>query len=139
MPKRLTPAAAGQSSIDLVKQIEALREQAKAMKAKERPGVVASIKEAIAHYGLTAADLGLTVGVKSSLVATKGMPKAGAKHERKPKRRPGVTTPGKSAVKKRTSMQYKDAAGNFWSGFGPRPQWLKEALATGATEDSLRV
>lgn len=36
------------TSADLIKQSETLRQQAEALKAKEKPQVVASIKEAIA-------------------------------------------------------------------------------------------
>ena len=41
-------------------QIERLQKEAEALKAKELDGVVSRIKEAIQHYGLTDADLGLT-------------------------------------------------------------------------------
>ena len=41
-------------------QIAKLQKQADALKAKEAVGVVERIKQAIAHYGLTAADLGLS-------------------------------------------------------------------------------
>lgn len=116
------------TSAELVKQSEALRQQAESLKAKEKPQVVASIKEAIAHYGLTAADLGLGDAAKPAKKAGKktAAKKTAAKTEAK-----------KAAPKKRTSKQYRDAAGNTWSGFGPRPQWLKDALAAGATEESL--
>lgn len=117
------------TSSDLIKQSETLRQQADAMKAKEKPQVVASIKEAIAHYGLTAADLGLTGSAKAS---TPGVAKKTSSATK-----PGK--PAKKSSKKRTAQQYRDAAGNTWSGFGPKPQWLKNALAAGTPEESLRV
>jgi DNA-binding protein H-NS len=120
------------TSAELVKQSEALRQQAESMKAKEKPQVVASIKEAIAHYGLTAADLGLGDTAKAAKQATKKAGKTTA-----PKKAAVKTDAKKAGPKKRTSKQYRDAAGNTWSGFGPRPQWLKDALAGGATEESL--
>lgn len=120
------------TSAELVKQSEALRQQAESMKAKEKPQVVASIKEAIAHYGLTAADLGLGDAAKTAKQATKKAGKTTA-----PKKAAVKTDAKKASPKKRTSKQYRDAAGNTWSGFGPRPQWLKDALAAGATEESL--
>lgn len=136
MPKTKTSAL---TSSELIKQSEALRQQAEAMKAREKPQVVASIKEAIAHYGLTASDLGLTGAAKDAKknVSKKKVSRASQK---------AVTADSadkssakKPAPKKRSSQQYRDAAGNTWSGFGPRPQWLKDALAAGATEESLRV
>ena len=33
------------------------------------------------------------------------------------------------------AVKYKDEAGHTWSGFGPKPGWLKEALAAGRTLD----
>lgn len=84
------------------KQIDALQKEADDIKSKEIPGVISRIKEAISHYGLTAADLGFKVAAS----------KAG-----KPA--------GKSAAK------YADGAGNTWSGRGPRPAWLRAALEQG--------
>ena len=34
--------------------------------------------------------------------------------------------------------QFKDEAGNTWSGRGRRPEWLKDALRSGKTLDDLR-
>ena len=43
----------------VMKQIDSLSKEAERLKRKEVDGVIARIKEAIAAYGLTAADLGL--------------------------------------------------------------------------------
>ena len=112
------------NSAELIKRSEALRQQGEDLKRKEIPGVVARMKEAIDHYGLTAADLGLApigrVGYKKrgNAVAKKAV-KVG-------KRGPSV-------------IKYRDAAGHAWSGFGPRPKWFKEALASGVSEDALKA
>jgi DNA-binding protein H-NS len=37
----------------------------------------------------------------------------------------------KSVVKKAAKAKYQDDAGHSWSGFGPRPKWLKDAIAGG--------
>jgi DNA-binding protein H-NS len=37
----------------------------------------------------------------------------------------------KAAAKKATKAKYQDDAGNSWSGFGPRPKWLREGIAGG--------
>lgn len=42
-------------------------------------------------------------------------------------------------AKKPGPAKYKDRAGNSWSGRGPQPNWLKQALASGKTLEDLRV
>jgi DNA-binding protein H-NS len=37
----------------------------------------------------------------------------------------------KAAAKKAAKAKYQDGTGNSWGGFGPRPKWLKDALAGG--------
>ena len=102
-------------------QIEKLRRQAESIKAKEVQGVIDRIKEAIAHYGLTAEDLGLA---RRPLRAAGG--KAAKVAERK-------------VVKPATLPKYGDGTGKTWSGRGKRPQWFKDALAAGRTAEELRV
>ena len=93
----------------LQKQIEQLQRQADALRNTEVKGVIDRIKVAIAHYGLTAAHLGLD------------------------------STPRK-AIKRTTkpSAQFSDGAGNAWSGRGPRPRWLREALAAGRSIEEFK-
>lgn len=100
------------------REIDALQKLANQAKAKEVADVVARIKEAIAVYGLTAADLGLSASRGS---AAKKAP-VGAKRRGRP------ASLGKP--------KYRDEAGNVWGGRGPRPAWLRVALAAGkALED----
>ena len=47
-------------------------------------------------------------------------------------------TASKSA-KKPGPAKYKDRTGNSWSGRGPQPNWLKQALAGGKTLEDLRA
>lgn len=104
----------------LQKQISALEQKADALKRKEAEGVIARIKEAIAHYGLTAADLGL----------------AGAKRGPKPGSKPGrknATAKKKPAAK----AKYSDDQGHSWTGHGRRPQWFVAALAAGKKPEEL--
>lgn len=95
----------------LMKQIDNLQREAEEIKRKEIDGVVTRIKEAIKAYGLTAADLGLTA--RAPKVAKPGKKRAGRK------------------AGKATAAKYRDEAGNTWGGRGPRPAWLREALAAG--------
>ena len=39
----------------------------------------------------------------------------------------------------RSGVAFRDATGHTWSGRGPRPRWLKEALASGQSLDDLRA
>ena len=99
----------------LQKQIEQLQQQADALRSDEIKGVVERIKVAIAHYGLTAAHLGL--------IATK---------------------PGKDNVSARKSavgskIQFSDGNGNVWAGRGPRPHWLRDAIAAGRSIEEFRA
>src|SRR5215210_4653358 len=48
--------------IELQKQIESLQREAETLRAKERKGVIAQMKEAVAAYGISASELGLTSG-----------------------------------------------------------------------------
>ena len=89
---------------DLQAQIQELQAEADALKQQEKAGVVARIREAIAAYELTAADLfGATAGR-----ALKGKRRA-----------------GKAAARQ---AAYADRSGNVWGARGPRPRWLREAL-----------
>ena len=90
------------------KRIDALKAKADSLRLKEAGGVIARIKEAIAHYGLTMTDL---FGGKS---ASKG-------------RRTGERTRGAA----QREAKYADGQGNVWGGRGPRPKWLRDALENG--------
>lgn len=92
-----------QSLAQLQKQIAALQAQAAKIKQDEVAGVIARIKDAVKSYGLTAKDI---FGARAS--------GAGG-------------TKSKSGAK----VAYSDGKGNTWVGRGPRPQWLREALAAG--------
>ena len=93
----------------LQKQIEQLQRQADALRDTEVKGVIDRIKVAIAHYGLTTAHLGLD------------------------------SLPRKATEKKaKSSAQFSDGAGNAWSGRGPRPRWLREALAAGRSIEEFK-
>lgn len=107
------------SLAQLKKEIARLEAQADAIKKKEVAGIVARVKEAIAHYGLTAADLGLA-GPAREVVAKKP----------RKARKPG-------ARKSAPAIKYRDGAGNTWSGRGRRPRWYLDAIASGKTPEQL--
>jgi DNA-binding protein H-NS len=102
-------------------QIASLQKQVDAVKAKEAAGVIERIKEAIAHYGFTAADLGFSGrAARSVKTATKKGRKTAAK---KPA---GV-------------IRYRDEAGHTWTGHGKRPRWYLAALESGKTPEDLEI
>jgi len=39
--------------------------------------------------------------------------------------------------KRSTGVMYRDQAGHSWTGMGPRPRWLKDALAAGSSLEEL--
>ena len=169
------------------KQIELLQQRAQKLLQREAVGVIERIKEAIAHYGITAEQLGFesstaagvqklsgTAKVKSSVprspkfddgngnvwsgrgprphwlrkaletgktledfaaLATTSAPSVQSKPKTKTKKRKAGNSTSKVAARDRP--QYKDDAGHQWSGMGPRPRWLKEAIESGKTLEQL--
>ncbi|MCU4121542.1 H-NS family nucleoid-associated regulatory protein [Variovorax sp. N23] len=100
------------------KQIEALQRQAEKLRNQEVEGVVGRIKVAITHYGLTAEQLGFGTG------SAKGK----------------LKTPRTNVASKSTgSAKYSDGQGNEWLGRGPRPHWLREALAAGKSLEDFAI
>ena len=114
-------------------QIATLQAQADALHKQEVAEVIAKVKDAIAHYGLTAADLGFGKAAgkaAKSSAAVRGKP---AKKVRKSAAAKPAGNPSTKAVK------FKDDQGNAWGGIGKRPDWFKAALAAGKTPEDLRV
>lgn len=111
----------------VVKQIETLQQEADKLRRQEIDGVVSRIREAIQHYGLSAADLGL--GPKSARGAkAAGKPAAGTRRK---------SAKGKSKAAR--PVKFRDEAGRTWGGIGKRPQWLRDALAAGRSLQDFAV
>ncbi|MGE5118098.1 MAG: H-NS family nucleoid-associated regulatory protein [Betaproteobacteria bacterium] len=100
------------SYLQILQNIETLKKQAEQARRHEVAGVVARIREAIDFYGLTAADLGLA-----------------------PRRGKAAAAGARAGA---ATARFRDADGNSWSGRGPRPRWLREALAAGHSLDEFR-
>ena len=109
--------------LEVQKQIEQLQQEAELLRKQEAHEVLARIKEAIAVYGFTAADLGFGGGAKKRLA----QPAASSKRGRK--------SSGKAAAA--PAAKFRDQSGNAWSGRGPRPAWFKAALEQGKTPEDL--
>lgn len=121
-------------------QIEKLRQQERELLAKEVSGVVARIREAVAHYQLTPEQIfgPLNATVSTTSKGRKGIskPATGATPAK-----PGSSRTKAPTVPKGTKLpaKYKDGAGNSWSGRGSQPRWLKAALASGAKLEDFAV
>ena len=115
------------SYTQVLQQIEILQVEADRLRRKEIDGVVARIREAIEHYGLTAADLGVggsaaPAKAGKAVQVGKAPAKKGAKLAKVPK-----------------PVKYRDEAGRGWGGIGKRPQWLRDALAAGKSLQDFKV
>jgi DNA-binding protein H-NS len=108
--------------LQVQQQIEELQKEADKLRQKEAAGVLARIKEAIAAYGFSAADLGF--GRPTARVAPNG--RSVAKRRGKGKASAAPNAP-----------KFRDDQGNEWSGRGPRPAWFKAALEAGKSSDEL--
>lgn len=105
-------------------EIAKLQHQANEIRESEKAEVIARMKDAVAYYGITASDLGLGSAARKGNKAVKSDKAAETA---------GKTKRGAGRIK------FKDDAGNSWSGFGPKPKWFTEALASGKTADELRA
>lgn len=155
------------------RQIQALQQQAERLRNDEVKGVIDRIKVAIAHYGLTADQLGFSNKPPSpqARVANQGKQNARAAQfadsngnewsGRGPRPRwlrdalsagrsledfkitsskePTVTATTKTSAMRRAGRQYRDQSGNSWTGMGPKPRWLREAIEAGASLEQFKV
>ncbi|WP_198161268.1 H-NS histone family protein, partial [Variovorax sp. WDL1] len=105
----------------MARQIAALQASAQKQLAIEAKGAIAKINDMIATYGLTAGDLKF-----ASTSATAVSPSASKKTK-------ATNGKGRAAAK---GAKFSDGQGHQWGGRGPRPAWLREAIAAGRTLES---
>ena len=115
---------------ELTREIESLKTKAETVRKQEVAGVVARIKDAIAVYGLTAVDLGLS----TELVPTNAALPATA-----PAKARKASKASLARDKPKLPAKYRDLSGNSWTGRGSRPKWLVAALAAGQTLEALAL
>lgn len=111
----------------LLKQIAQLQKQADALRSREKADVIDRIKEAIAHYGITADEL-FGVATKPRATRKRAAASAAGGKARKP-----------AAKRRGGTAKYTDGNGRTWTGVGKRPTWFKEALAAGKTAEDLLI
>src|SRR5262245_61041111 len=88
----------------LQKKIAALQQKAEKARGAELNGVIDRIKVAIAHYGISAEQLFSAGGQRARATRKAQIP---------------------------LPARYSDGSGNTWSGRGPRPGCLRNAVAAG--------
>lgn len=111
------PRGTGGSYQNVLREIDRLQKEAERIRAREKDGVIARIREAIAYYGLLPHEL---FGQR---------------------KRPAASHKTAAAAKKKRAgvPRYGDGHGNVWTGHGRRPQWFKDALEAGASRESLEL
>lgn len=113
------------SLAQIQKQIAKLEQEADSIRKREVGSVIARMKEAIAFYGISAAELGLASG--------------DGRRSRKPAGSAPAKKRGRPAAKKARAgkIKFRDEQGNTWTGHGRRPKWYTDAIAAGKTPEQL--
>lgn len=97
---------------ELLAQKAALEQQIIEVQREQRAQAIAQVRALMTEYGLSLADLGS---------------------------RPAAA-PRKGPAGGKVAAKFRNAAtGETWSGRGLQPNWLKQALAEGATLDQFRI
>ena len=107
---------------ELQSQIAALQKRANAILLVERQAAIQTVNELVATFAILRSE------IRFAGTASAGSHRP-VNATRKPHPSAGQTVP----------PRFRDAHGNTWAGRGMQPKWLREALAAGATLDSLRV
>jgi len=110
--------------VKLRQQIAEMEKQAADLQKKNRPAVLAELREQMAAYGITAEEL--------SRPATKA-----AKPKATPAKAASPFKGKKPAV--RSPAKYRGPQGQEWTGRGTVPKWLNELLAGGKTREDFLI
>lgn len=104
--------------VEIQEEIAKLQREAEEARQAELSEVIAKINKAIEVYGLRSSDLTFPAATSGRSSEARPM---------RAKRRTSKSTSKKGGV----AAKYRDDQGNTWSGRGPRPHWLRDALASG--------
>lgn len=96
-------------------QMEALKQQETDLLAKEREPIIAQMKENIATYGITSAELGFTLSMGQKIA--------------------------KATTKKKGDavVMYRDGDNTWSGGRGRKPQWVHDKVAAGEDIEKYKV
>ena len=106
--------------VKLRQQIAEMEKQAADLQKKNRPAVLAQLREQIAAYGITAEEL--------------SRPAARVQKPRQPLAKAASPTKGKKAAAP-SPAKYRGPEGQEWTGRGTTPKWLNNLLAGGKTRE----
>jgi len=113
------------SYAELKKKIDLLTRQAERTRRNELASVIKEVRRLISMHELTAEDLGLASQKQQS---TGKKRKSFAKTPKLPKAKRTVVAP-----------KYRDENGNFWTGRGKMPVWLRSAIEQGRSLESFLI
>ena len=110
--------------VKLRQQIADMEKQAAELQKKNRPAVLAELREQMAAYGITAEEL-------SRPAAKAARPKAVPANAASPSKvkKPAVPSPAK----------YRGPEGQTWTGRGTAPKWLNDLVAGGKTREDFLI
>lgn len=107
---------------EIQEQIAKLQREAEEVREAEVAEVVEKINKAIEVYGLQPGDLTFPAAKVRAAASPGGRPARAKRRTSKVASKTGAEGP-----------KYRDQHGNTWVGRGPRPQWLRDALASGGS------
>ena len=111
--------------VKLRQQISEMEKQAAELQKKNRPAVLAELREQMAAYGITAEELSRPAAKAARSKALQAKPAASAPKGKKA----AVPSPAK----------YRGPEGQTWTGRGTAPKWLNELLAGGKTREDFLI
>ena len=111
--------------VKLRQQIADMEKQATDLQKKNRPAVLAQLREQMAAYGITAEELSRPAAKTARPKAAPAKPAASPLKGKKP----AVASPAK----------YRGPQGQSWSGRGTAPKWLNDLLVDGKTREDFLI
>ena len=110
--------------VKLRQQISDLEKQAAELQKKNRPAVLAELREQMAAYGITAEEL--------------SRPAPKAQKPRQPLAKAASPAKGKKPAVP-SPPKYRGPQGQEWTGRGTVPKWLKDLLVDGKTREDFLI
>ena len=111
--------------VKLRQQIADMEKQAAELQKKNRPAVLAELREQMAAYGITAEEL--------------SRPAAKAARPKALQAKPAASAPKSKKAAAPSPAKYRGPEGQTWTGRGTVPKWLNELLAGGKTRDDFLI
>jgi DNA-binding protein H-NS len=110
--------------VKLRQQISEMEKQAAELQKKNRPAVLAELREQMAAYGITAEEL--------------SRPAARVQKPRQPLAKVASPTKGKKPSAA-SPAKYRGPEGQQWTGRGTAPKWLNDLLVDGKTREDFLI